>query len=121
MEKLPKCCQNEIRVSNNFHLSVITFSQYRKSCLFFYQRGLFVNALCFKNNLFFSYITFWAHFYVLLWIILDKLCDRHCVRSVRIRSYSGIHFPLFELNDSEYGHLGSENYSSSNSSSHDRY
>ena len=27
----------------------------------------------------------------------------HCVKSVRIRSYSGPHFPAFELNTEKYG------------------
>ena len=29
----------------------------------------------------------------------------HCVKSIRIRSYSGLHFPAFGLNNSEYGHF----------------
>ena len=29
----------------------------------------------------------------------------YCVKSVRIRSYSGPHFPAFGLNNSEYGHF----------------
>ena len=32
-------------------------------------------------------------------------CDQHCVKSVRIRSYSGSHFPAFGLNNSEYEHF----------------
>ena len=42
-----------------------------------------------------------------------KICDKsiHCVKSVRIWSYSGPYFPAFELrenmdqNNSEYGHF----------------
>ena len=29
----------------------------------------------------------------------------HCVTSVRIRSYSDLHFPAFGLNNSKYRHL----------------
>ena len=29
----------------------------------------------------------------------------HCIKSVRIRSYSGPHFSAFGLNNSEYGHF----------------
>ena len=37
----------------------------------------------------------------------------HCVKSVRIRSYSGPHFPAFGLTDhkiSEYGHFSRSEY-----------
>ena len=37
---------------------------------------------------------------------VDKLRDKlgnHCVKSVRIRSYSGPHFPAFGLNTERYG------------------
>ena len=36
---------------------------------------------------------------------LDKILERacHCVKSVRIRSYSGPHFPAFGLNTERYG------------------
>ena len=35
---------------------------------------------------------------------LDKILERacHCVKSVRIRSYSGPHFPAFGLNTERY-------------------
>ena len=29
--------------------------------------------------------------------------DGHCVKTVRIRSYSGLHFPAFGLNTERYG------------------
>ena len=29
----------------------------------------------------------------------------HCIKSVRIWSYSGTHFPAFGLNNFEYGHF----------------
>ena len=29
--------------------------------------------------------------------------ERHCVKSIRIRSYSGPHFPAFELNTGKCG------------------
>ena len=28
----------------------------------------------------------------------NYICDLHCVKNVRIRSYSGLHFPTFGLN-----------------------
>ena len=31
--------------------------------------------------------------------------ELHCVKSVSIRSYSGLHFPAFGQNNSEYGHF----------------
>ena len=37
--------------------------------------------------------------------------DWHCVKSVRVRSYSGLHFPAFRLNAERYGvslHIQSE-------------
>ena len=34
----------------------------------------------------------------LIKIVLTKQCLNHCVESVRIRSYSGTHFPAFGLN-----------------------
>ena len=41
--------------------------------------------------------------------VMALLRTIHCVKTVRIRSYSGLHFPAFELNNSEYGHfLGSD-------------
>ena len=33
----------------------------------------------------------------------QKLCNRHCVKSVRIRSFSGPYFPAFGLNRERYG------------------
>ena len=32
-----------------------------------------------------------------------KMEDGHCVKSVRIRSYSGLRFPAFGLNTERYG------------------
>ena len=29
----------------------------------------------------------------------------HCVKSIRIRSYAGPHFPAFGVNNSKYGHF----------------
>ena len=29
--------------------------------------------------------------------------NTHCVKSIRLRSYSGPEFPAFEMNNSEYG------------------
>ena len=55
-----------------------------------------------------------------LMYVLDKLAEledrsrrnnlridgiKHCVKSVRILSYSGPYFPAFGLNNSEYGHF----------------
>ena len=34
-----------------------------------------------------------------------NMIQQHFVKSVRIRSYSGPHFPAFGLNISEYGHV----------------
>ena len=33
----------------------------------------------------------------------SRMCHCHCVKSVRIRSYSGPYFPTFELNTKRYG------------------
>ena len=33
----------------------------------------------------------------------ERPCELHCVKSVRIRSYSGPHFPSFGLNTERYG------------------
>ena len=41
----------------------------------------------------------------LLSLMLTNVERNHCVKSVRIRSYSGSHFPAFGLNNSEYGHF----------------
>ena len=34
-----------------------------------------------------------------------KMKEIHCVKSVRVRSYFGFHFPAFELNTERYGYL----------------
>ena len=34
--------------------------------------------------------------------VLYRSANRHCVKSVRIRSYTGLHFPAFELNTERY-------------------
>ena len=54
-------------------------------------------------------------------IFVERFCPyvaNHCVRNVRIRGYSGPHFPAFGLNterydqnNSEYGHFLSSEYS----------
>ena len=48
----------------------------------------------------------------MIWILQCLVfceCDYHCVKSARIRSYSGLHFHAFGLNadqnNSEYGHF----------------
>ena len=46
-----------------------------------------------------------------VWVIIQVICELtsvystgyHCVRSVRIRSYSGPYFPAFGLNTERYG------------------
>ena len=38
-------------------------------------------------------------------LVNDKVWHLHCVKSVRIWSYSGPYFPAFGLNNSKYGHF----------------
>ena len=38
-----------------------------------------------------------------LYRLPNKISVKHCVKGVRIRSYSGPHFPVFGLNTDRYG------------------
>ena len=49
-----------------------------------------------------------THSYVSVTVMIkcyfsESFCTYHCVKSVRIRSYSGLYFPTFELNTGKYG------------------
>ena len=39
------------------------------------------------------------------WLLLKDTKKIHCIKSVRIWSYSGLYFPAFGLNNSEYEHF----------------
>ena len=42
---------------------------------------------------------------------VNNVDNNHCVKSARIRRYSRLYFPVFGLNNSEYGHFSrSENH-----------
>ena len=56
---------------------------------------LFYDIDCYLKNF---------QFCVILFTILT-ISSEHCVKSVRIRSYSGLHFPAFGLNTERYGVL----------------
>ena len=51
--------------------------------------------------------------YMKIWFEMNEVLNLRCVKNVRIRSYSGPHFPAFGLNteqntdqnNSEYGHV----------------
>ena len=58
---------------------------------------------------FLFYTKTWQYLKGVLWAQFCSLFMLHCVKSVRIRSYCGPHFPAFglktEQNNSKYGHF----------------
>ena len=45
----------------------------------------------------------WTFFGVVSEKLRENLTQFHCMKSIRIRSYSGPHFPVFGLNTGKYG------------------
>ena len=41
--------------------------------------------------------------YMKIWFEMNEVLNLRCVKNVRIRSYSGPHFPAFGLNTERYG------------------
>ena len=65
----------------------------------------------FSSNIVFTFFQLYHYVHFIQKNIIKQKLEiaashqSHCVKSVRIRSYSGPHFPAFGLNISEYGHF----------------
>ena len=87
-------------------------SAYYKICHFHYKRGHIYNKIwCSftKSMLLLENVSSTCSLY---FVVEDRtenlsyylyICEKHCVKSVRIRSYSCPYFPVFGLNTERYG------------------
>ena len=66
---------------------IFQWIQYSNVCICFLVEKGWCYAICVCAHLHYLFSCFWQHFYLI-----------HCVKSVRIWSYSGLHFPAFGLN-----------------------